>query len=218
MGQITELTLSEKSSETVYIQPKVNDSILFLIAKRIIDFVLATVLLMLTAPIVVAVIVCIKMDSSGPAFYVQDRVGYRGREFKLIKLRSMVMDAEKDGPRWAAAHDERVTKVGQFIRKTRVDELPQLIHVIKGEMSLIGPRPERNSFMQKFNQEIPGFMNRVLVKPGLTGWAQVNGGYDLTPEEKFQHDMYYITNPSVRMETKIFLKTITVVLTGKGAR
>lgn len=112
----------------------------------------------------------------------------------------------------------RVTKVGSFIRKTRIDEIPQLFNVLKGDMSIIGPRPERPIFTEKFNEEIPGFIDRLQVKPGLTGWAQVNGGYDLTPREKWELDMYYIENRGVKLDTLIILKTIKVILTGDGAR
>jgi lipopolysaccharide/colanic/teichoic acid biosynthesis glycosyltransferase len=154
----------------------------------------------------------------GQIFYTQERVGRRGKVFKVYKLRSMVSDAEKNGAQWAQRNDSRVTKVGNFIRKTRIDEVPQLFNVLKGEMSIIGPRPERPMFTLEFNEEVPGFINRLQVKPGLTGWAQVNGGYDMTPREKWEADMYYIKNRSIKMDLLIILKTIRVVLTGDGAR
>ena len=127
-------------------------------------------------------------------------------------------DAEKNGAQWADKDDCRVTKIGNFIRKTRIDELPQLFNILKGDMSLIGPRPERPRFTVEFNQEIPGFVERLQIKPGLTGWAQVNGGDDVTPEEKWELDMYYIEKRDVWMDFKILLKTVGVVLTGAGAR
>ena len=130
----------------------------------------------------------------------------------------MRMDAEKDGEKWAEVNDPRITKIGAFIRKTRIDELPQLFSVLKGDMSIIGPRPERPSFTAQFSKEIKGFSNRLLVKPGLTGLAQVNGGYDITPKEKLKYDLQYINNVTFFLEMKILLKTIKVVLTGEGAR
>ena len=134
------------------------------------------------------------------------------------KLRSMRTDAEKFGAQWAEKNDPRITKVGKFIRKTRIDEIPQLFNILKGDMSIIGPRPERPEFTQEFNEEIPGFINRLAVKPGLTGWAQINGGYDITPQEKLVEDIYYIENRSILLDFKIILKTVKVVLTGHGAR
>ena len=130
----------------------------------------------------------------------------------------MRTDAEKNGPRWAAKNDPRVTRVGKFIRKTRIDELPQLINILRGDMSLIGPRPERPVFTEKFDKEIPGFKKRLLVKPGLTGWAQVNGGYEMTPAEKFELDMFYIQNQSFKMDMQILFRTVWVVVSGNGAR
>ena len=130
----------------------------------------------------------------------------------------MVHDAEKNGAKWAEKNDMRVTLFGKFIRKTRIDELPQLWNVIKGEMSLIGPRPELEVFYRKFEETIPNFRDRLAVKPGLAGWAQVNGGYDITPEEKLRYDLEYIDNLSFKLEIKILLKTIKVIFTGEGAR
>lgn len=141
-----------------------------------------------------------------------------GKRFEIIKLRSMRTDAEKNGPQWAAKNDPRVTRVGKFIRKTRIDELPQLINILRGDMSLIGPRPERPVFTEKFDKEIPGFKKRLLVKPGLTGWAQVNGGYEMTPAEKFELDMFYIQNQSFKMDMQILFRTVWVVVSGNGAR
>ena len=162
--------------------------------------------------------VIIKLETPGPAFFLQERVGLHGKYFKVIKLRSMGVNAEKNGAQWATKNDPRVTKVGAFIRKTRIDELPQLFNVLKGDMSLIGPRPERPMFTAQFNEEIPGFIDRLQVKPGITGWAQVNGGYDITPREKLELDRYYINNMSFWLDLKIILKTIKVCITGDGAR
>mgnify|MGYP001317651074 FL=1 len=169
-------------------------------------------------PIILIFAVIIKLETPGPAFFLQERVGLHGKYFKVIKLRSMGVNAEKNGAQWATKNDPRVTKVGAFIRKTRIDELPQLFNVLKGDMSLIGPRPERPMFTAQFNEEIPGFIDRLQVKPGITGWAQVNGGYDITPKEKLELDRYYINNMSFWLDLKIILKTIKVCITGDGAR
>jgi len=162
--------------------------------------------------------ILIKIESPGPVFYKQVRVGLHGNYFNVIKLRSMKVDAENNGAQWAEKDDPRVTKIGKFIRRTRIDELPQLWNVLVGDMSLIGPRPERPMFTAQFNEEIPGFVERLKVKPGITGWAQVNGGYDLTPKEKLILDKYYINNMNFLLDLKIIIKTIKIVITGYGAR
>lgn len=186
--------------------------------KRWMDTAVAAVGLVLAAPIILLFAVLIKLESPGPVLFAQERMGRNGKVFHIYKLRSMVKDAEKNGAQWAEKNDARVTKVGKFIRKTRIDELPQFINVIRGEMSIIGPRPERPLFVEQFNREIPGFVNRLQVKPGITGWAQVNGGYELTAREKLELDMEYINNYSFWMDLKIVWRTIKVVLTGDGAR
>ena len=190
----------------------------YLLFKRVIDFFLASIGLLVALPIVIVVAILISLETPGSPFYVQERVGKGGKHFKLVKLRSMRMDAEKDGAKWADVNDSRVTKVGAFIRKTRIDELPQFLCVLKGDMSIVGPRPERPMFTNQFNQEIAGFEKRVLVKPGLTGLAQVNGGYDISPQEKLEFDLKYIRNLTLALELKIILKTFKVILTGEGAR
>jgi exopolysaccharide biosynthesis polyprenyl glycosylphosphotransferase len=190
----------------------------YLIIKRFIDIILSVLGLITVLPVIVLFIILIKIESPGPAFFIQERVGLRGKYFNIIKLRSMQLEAERDGAQWAMKNDPRITKVGAFIRKTRIDELPQLINVIKGEMSLIGPRPERPIFTAQFNEEISGFIERLQVKPGLTGWAQINGGYELSPKEKFILDKYYINNLGFRLDLKILLQTIKVCITGDGAR
>ncbi|RAK20401.1 exopolysaccharide biosynthesis polyprenyl glycosylphosphotransferase [Anoxybacillus vitaminiphilus] len=186
--------------------------------KRFFDVLLSLLALPIAVPIIFIFAVIIKLETPGPAFFLQERVGLHGKYFKVIKLRSMGVNAEKNGAQWAAKNDPRVTKVGAFIRKTRIDELPQLFNVLKGDMSLIGPRPERPIFTAQFNEEIPGFIDRLQVKPGITGWAQVNGGYDITPREKLELDLYYINNMSFLLDLKIILKTIKVCITGDGAR
>ena len=130
----------------------------------------------------------------------------------------MYQDAEKNGHKWASKNDTRITKVGRFIRKTRIDELPQIINVIKGEMSIIGPRPERPEFINEFLKDIPNFNERLAVRPGITGWAQVNGGYELTPKDKLVYDLFYINHESIKLDFLILLKTIKVMFTGNGSR
>ena len=186
--------------------------------KRVFEILFSIVFLILTLPVLVLTAIAIKLESKGPVFYRQERVGLHGKTFYVLKLRSMYTDAEKNGPQWAEKNDPRVTRVGRFIRKTRIDEIPQLINILRGDMSLIGPRPERPFFTEQFAREIPGFKNRLMVKPGLTGWAQVNGGYEATPREKFEMDMYYIRNQSFMLDMKILLRTVWVVLSGSGAR
>lgn len=196
----------------------VNGNILFDIYQRVLDIVLSVIGILIGIPLMIVFGILIKVEDNGPITYKQERLGKGGKKFYIYKLRSMRTDAEKFGAQWAEKDDPRITKVGKFIRKTRIDEIPQLFNILKGDMSIIGPRPERPSFTEKFNQEIPGFINRLAVKPGLTGWAQVNGGYEITPREKLIEDIYYIENRSVLLDLKILFKTIKVVLTGDGAR
>ncbi|WP_282173995.1 exopolysaccharide biosynthesis polyprenyl glycosylphosphotransferase [Cytobacillus firmus] len=191
---------------------------LYTILKRIFDFIIGIVAIIFALPIMLIFGILIKLETPGPALFFQERVGLNGEIFKVIKLRSMGIDAEKNGAQWAEKNDPRITRIGSFIRKTRIDELPQLFNVIKGEMSIVGPRPERPEFTSQFNKEIPGFIKRVSVKPGITGWAQVNGGYEITPKEKFVLDMDYISKQSLFLDIKILLKTIKVCITGEGAR
>ena len=196
----------------------VNGNILFDIYQRVLDIVLSVIGILIGIPLMIVFGILIKVEDNGPITYKQERLGKGGKKFYIYKLRSMRTDAEKFGAQWAEKDDPRITKVGKFIRKTRIDEIPQLFNILKGDMSIIGPRPERPSFTEKFNQEIPGFINRLAVKPGLTGWAQVNGGYEITPREKLIEDIYYIKNRSILLDLKILFKTVKVVLTGDGAR
>lgn len=170
---------------------------LFNAYQRIMDIVLCLIALIIGIPLMVIFGVLIKIEDNGPAVYKQERVGKGGKCFYLYKLRSMRTDAEKFGAQWAEKDDPRITKVGKFIRKTRIDEIPQLFNILRGDMGIIGPRPERPMFTVQFDEEIPGFINRLSVKPGLTGWAQVNGGYEATPAEKLEDDLYYIKNLSL---------------------
>ena len=186
--------------------------------QRVLNIILSLIGLAIGIPLVIIFGIRIKIEDNGPITYKQERLGKGGKRFYIYKLRSMRTDAEKFGAQWAEKDDLRITKVGRFIRKTRIDEIPQLFNILKGDMSLIGPRPERPQFTEQFNREIPGFINRLAVKPGLTGWAQVNGGYDMTPAEKLVEDIYYIKNRSVLLDFKIIFKTVAVVLTGDGAR
>jgi sugar transferase (PEP-CTERM system associated) len=190
--------------------------------KRAIDLVLAGLFLALGWPIFVLVALAIRLDSPGPVFFRQERVGERGEIFTLLKFRTMIQDAEATtGPVWAIDHDPRITRVGRWLRKTRLDELPQIWNVFKGEMSFIGPRPERPYFVNQLQEKIPYYAERHSVKPGITGWAQVRCQYGSTieeAEEKLQYDLYYIKNMSGVLDMDILLSTIRVVLFGKGAR
>ncbi|AXN37643.1 sugar transferase [Peribacillus butanolivorans] len=202
--------------EEILIKPIPTSS--YFTLKRSIDFIISFFMLLLLTPILVLFCILIRIDSTGSPFFCQQRLGLNGISFNMIKLRSMSLDAEKNGPQWASEKDSRVTRIGAFIRKTRIDEIPQLINVLKGDMSLIGPRPEREFFYKEFDKFLPGFKNRLFVKPGITGWAQVNGGYDLTPKEKLNFDLYYIQHRSLAMEIKILFRTVAIVFTGNGAR
>ena len=186
--------------------------------KSSIEFIFCLILLMLAVPICIFACICIYIGLRVNPIYTQKRVGLNGRVFKIYKLRSMYIDAEKDGPKWASENDERITKVGRIIRKTRIDELPQLVNILKRDMSIIGPRPERPELIKEFIKYIPDFNDRLLVKPGITGWAQVNGGYSLTPKEKLEFDKYYIQNRGFKLDLLILLKTIIVIFTRHGAR
>jgi exopolysaccharide biosynthesis polyprenyl glycosylphosphotransferase len=170
----------------------------------------------------VLVALAIRLDSPGPIFFRQERVGEQGRPFTLLKFRTMVQDAElRTGPVWAADDDPRITRVGRWLRKTRLDEFPQIWNVFKGEMSFIGPRPERPHFVVQLQEKIPYYAERHSVKPGITGWAQVRCPYAATiedSEEKLQYDLYYVKNMSSLLDIDILLSTIRVVLFGRGAR
>ncbi|MBE7149450.1 sugar transferase [Bacillus mycoides] len=194
------------------------DKVLNRSVKRLFDIIFSLILLLFTIPIMLFFCILIALETSGAPIYFQERLGINGKRFYLFKLRSMVSDAEKNGPQWANENDPRITKVGLFIRKTRIDELPQLINILKGDMSFVGPRPEREYFYEKFEVNIPEFRNRLLVKPGLTGWAQINGGYNLEPKEKLELDMEYIELKTIRMDIRILCKTVFIVLNGNGAR
>ena len=192
------------------------------IVKRLFDVLASTTLFLLTLPVLLIAMLCIFVESGFPLFYKQERVGQGGRVFPVYKLRSMRSDAEKDGkPRWAAANDDRTTRVGRIIRKLRIDELPQIFNVLRGDMSLVGPRPERPFFVDQLVNQIPYYSLRHTVKPGITGWAQVRYQYGSTLDdtvEKLQYDLYYVKNQGLFLDLTILLATIEVVLLGKGAR
>lgn len=190
--------------------------------RRMADIMVSLALLFLTLPLVLLVAVLIKLDSPGPILYRQQRAGYLGNPFTLLKFRSMTVDAEAAGaPRWAQVGDPRVTRIGGFIRSMRIDELPQLLNVLRGEMSMIGPRPERPHFVEQLTRIIPFYRGRAYVKPGLTGWAQVNFPYGASVEdarEKLAYDLYYVKNRSLLLDLLILFSTVRVILFREGAR
>jgi sugar transferase (PEP-CTERM system associated) len=190
--------------------------------KRASDVLASTILLIATLPVMVLTAIAIAIENGFPIIYRQQRVGQGGRVFDVLKFRSMRKDAEADGkPRWANANDDRITRVGRFIRRTRIDELPQIFNVLKGDMSFVGPRPERPFFVEKLTNEIPFYAVRHSVKPGITGWAQVSYAYGATVDDavqKLQYDLYYVKNHTLFLDSLILFKTVRVVLTGDGAR
>ncbi|NLP28340.1 MAG: sugar transferase [Clostridia bacterium] len=186
--------------------------------KRLVDLFICFTALVISAPIIIIACIAVALTSKGSPIFTQERLGLWGKKFKIYKIRSMYIDAEANGrPQLAQVDDHRITPVGKFIRKTRIDELPQLINVIKGDMSIIGPRPEREFFYQEYSKSLPEFYDRLQVKPGITGLAQVSGGYHMPPEEKLKYDMEYIQYRNFIFDVKIAFKTILVMITGKGA-
>jgi sugar transferase (PEP-CTERM system associated) len=191
-------------------------------AKRLFDLVVSAAILLLTAPLILLFALLVKIESRGPAFFRQRRVGLYGVPFELVKLRSMRVDAEVGGKAvWAQKDDPRVTRVGSIIRKLRIDELPQAWTVLKGEMSFVGPRPERPQFVNDLEARLPYYAERHVVKPGITGWAQINFPYAASVEdarEKLEYDLYYAKNYSPFLDLLILLQTVRVVLWPEGAR
>ncbi|HJQ23221.1 MAG TPA: TIGR03013 family XrtA/PEP-CTERM system glycosyltransferase [Blastocatellia bacterium] len=188
-------------------------------ARRVVNAGLAILGFVLSLPLMIITAIAVKLDSVGPIFYTQERVGKNGRTFRIIKFRSMRTDAEKDGAVWATQSDPRVTRVGRIIRKLRLDELPQFINVIRGDMNFVGPRPERPVFVAQLEREIPYYSQRHLVKPGLTGWAQIKYSYGASVEdamEKLRYDLYYIKNQNLLLDAAIVFETIKTVLFGRG--
>lgn len=190
--------------------------------KRLFDIVAASILLVLALPVMAVTALLIVIEDGFPVFYRQERVGLNGRLFKVIKFRSMRNDAESDGkPRWATANDDRVTRVGRIIRKLRIDELPQMLNVFRGEMSFVGPRPERAYFVEQLQEQVPYYNIRHNIKPGITGLAQVRYQYGASIDDavkKLQYDLYYVKNNSLFLDLLILLDTVQVVLFGKGSR
>ncbi len=189
--------------------------------KRLMDIAVSMLVLSIGAPFWAIVYALVKLTSPGPAVFRQERIGQNGKPFVMMKFRSMYIDAEtRSGPVWATENDPRITPFGRFMRKTRLDEIPQFINVLRGEMSLVGPRPERAFFIEKLTVEIPWYIRRIKMKPGITGWAQVKHKYDETIDDvrqKVMYDLYYFENMSILLDIKILLRTIMVVFTGKGA-
>lgn len=188
--------------------------------KRALDIIVSLVVLIVTFPILLIIGIAVRMTSPGPAIYRQERVGRNGKLFTIYKFRTMFNDAERhSGPTWARPDDPRVTKIGYWLRKLRIDEVPQLLNVLKGDMSLVGPRPERPHFVEQFRRQIPLYTRRLRVRPGITGWAQVKWKYDSSLDdvkEKTKFDLFYIENISLKMDAKIIINTIITILKGKG--
>lgn len=215
-GRINFETLSDIPLVDVVMPP---DTAWAKFGKRVLDIVFSLISLILLSPLLIITAFIIKLTSKGPVFYLQKRVGLNGAEFNCIKFRTMVKDAELySGPVLAEQNDPRITRVGRFLRKYRIDEIPQLFNILRGEMSLIGPRPERPEFVRVYEKEIPLYKYRHLVRPGITGLAQIYGKYDTDPENKLKYDLIYILNLSFNLDMFILLRTVNVVLTGKGAR
>lgn len=214
--------VKERESQTetanvLQIQEKDEKSVYFTLKRGfdIIASLLAGIVCIIPMATVAALI---WLESPGPAIYSQERLGKNGKPFTMYKFRSMYMDAEKNGPQWAVVNDRRCTRIGKVIRMYHIDELPQLWNILKGDMSIVGPRPERSYFYDEFEKTIPEFRQRLRVKPGLTGLSQVNGCYDMTPEERLVYDMEYIATMSVWTDLKCIFKTVGVVFSRKGAR
>jgi len=190
-------------------------------SRRAFEVTASLVALVFTAPLFLLIAAAVVVVSPGPVFYIQERVGLNGRLFQLIKFRSMRVDAEVSGAQWASKNDPRVTSVGQLLRLTRLDELPQLLNVLAGSMSVVGPRPERPVFVQQLQAIIPHFDDRTLVRPGITGWAQVNYPYGASVEDahqKLAYDLFYLKHRSMRLDLRIILRTVGVVCTQAGSR
>lgn len=209
----------KEEKEYFFSEAKVKKKPIYAAVKRIFDIVFCLIALIVLSPVFLVIAVTVKCSSKGPVFYVQKRLGYKGKTIKLPKFRTMYSNAEQYGAQWSEGDDDpRIYPFGRFLRKTRLDELPQLWCCVIGTMSLIGPRPERECFAKEFERYIHGFSERLKVKPGITGLAQVNGGYDLKPEEKIVYDIEYIEKRSLRMDIKIIFKTFAVLFNHKGAK
>jgi sugar transferase (PEP-CTERM system associated) len=215
------ITLEHLSPSWLILSDGFKKSPLSLAVKRTVDILVSFILLLLVSPLLPLIALAIYVESGGPILFRQERVGHKGHEFELLKFRSMVQDAEKNGPQWATQKDSRITRVGGFLRKTRLDEVPQLFNVFRGEMSLVGPRPERRVFCEMLEEKIPFFNLRHSVRPGLTGWAQVRFRYGASLEDakgKLELDLFYIKNLSLLVDLAILFETVKVVVLGRGAQ
>ena len=210
-----------ETDKEYFIDPpkKIKGGIFYKVVKRLFDIVVSLCALVVLAVPMIIIALAVKLTSEGPAIYTQERLGKNGKPFKIIKFRTMIKDSEVNGAQWSTGKDDpRITKVGRILRNTRLDELPQLICILSGKLSFVGPRPERDCFYEEFEKYIHGFKYRLCVTPGLTGLAQINGGYDLKPEEKIIYDMEYINTRSIINDIKILFKTVAVVFTHDGAK
>ena len=204
--------------QTTYTEP---NSPLAAATRRIAEVTFCFALLVLTLPVLLAAAIAILIEGGGPVLFRQVRVGLRGAPFHVLKFRTMRTNAEVNGPVWAAVDDPRVTRVGALLRRTRIDELPQLLNVLRGEMSLVGPRPERPHFVEILAREIPGYHERAAIKPGITGWAQVRFRYGSSVQDarrKLQYDLYYLRHRSLLLDLLILALTVRVVLSRQGSR
>lgn len=204
----------EKYKHTIVFKDKLG----YELFRRIIDVLFCIIIIVPISILTVIISIIIILDSPGNPIFSQYRVGKNGKIFKIHKLRSMRTDAEQFGQKWAEENDPRITKVGKFLRKYRIDEIPQFYDILLGNLTLIGPRPEVPLLTKKFNEETPGFVTRLMVRPGLSGYAQINGGYNISYIQKWEKDNYFIENRNILLYFKIFVGTISVVLTGEDAK
>ena len=215
------LPIDDFKPSAIIFSRKFRQGIVLRTIKRAMDLSISLIGLVVALPLMAAIGILIKLDSTGPVFYRQVRVGLHAKPYMIWKYRSMFIDAEKDGARWASEVDSRISRVGRYLRKWRLDEIPQLINVIRGEMSLVGPRPERPVFVQDLRSVIPYYDLRHSVRPGISGWAQTQFGYGASTEDshvKLQYDLYYVKYLSIQLDVRILLETIRVILRGTGAR
>ncbi len=220
-AQSPQVIIPYETNKEYFIDPpeKICGSIFYKFIKRAFDIIVSfCALIVLALPMLVIALV-IKLTSDGPALYTQERLGKNGKPFNIVKFRTMIVDSEANGAQWSSGEDDpRITKIGRILRNTRMDELPQFWCILTGKMSFVGPRPERDCFYDEFEKYIHGFRHRLCVTPGLTGLAQINGGYDLKPEEKIVFDMEYINTRSLICDIKIMFKTVKVIFTHDGAK
>lgn len=212
------VTFVEERDTVQKTEYKVNNKRGYLIVKRVFDIVASFLALVVLFVPMAIVGLLVWVESPGPVIYKQERLGKDGEIFIMYKFRSMYINSEKNGPQWASKNDSRCTRIGKFIRIFHIDELPQLVNVLKGEMSIVGPRPEREYFYEAFEKIVPDFRVRLKVKPGLTGYSQTNGCYDLTPEERFSYDTAYMAERSLWVDFVCIMKTFVVIVNRKGAR